>query len=248
MTSRKNHPTKHQSKKVTVPNYYTVSNIRLFGLFVLTLGIYPMYWFYKNWRALEAHSDRKVYPRLSAVLYHFFSYDLYTNVRRHAEETKTDIKVPAGLYAWATFFLAYIYLSFLPMMVIQGHMNAIKTKAFGDPHIHKGMSKGIYILAGLWIAYLILLIAGTVFSGDQTTSIQPPTNSNQSEIDAKKAASDSLTTQYDTCSSNLLARRDSVDTYDQNAVDAYNTDYQNCENIRVQQNAAADAYNSLLKQ
>lgn len=238
------HLKKPELDKKTVPKFYTVSNLKLIILFVFTFGIYANYWFYKNWKATEQVEEGRVYPILSALFYQFTSYDLYNNVRKQALKTKSEKKVAAGQYAWVTFFFAYLFISFLPIMLMQAHMNDIKTKAFGDPHIRKGMSKGMYLLAILWIGYIVLIIGAAILSGSDTVQTQNTTTSTNSEQNAKKATYDSLTAQYNTCSDNLIATRKTLNTYDQNSVDRYNTDYDTCENIRLQQNAAADDYNN----
>lgn len=68
------------------------------------------------------------------------------------------------------------------------------------------------------------------------------------EVQQSKDNMDALTKQYETCSEELIARKDSVDLYDQDAIDSYNSDYDACEAVRLRQNEAVDNYNKLIGQ
>lgn len=237
-------PSKKNDK---IPHYFTVSTFRLLFLGLASAGLYIIYWSYKNWKIIQAHEikmtgKKKTYlPFLSSVFFILTSYSLFDNVRDSMKEVDKDRKVGAGAAAWAVFFLNQVCLVAIPVLVMQNHMNHIKTKAFGAPVVKKGFSGGevVFIIVGLmWGGLFLLGLIASVNSSD--TSYLTP------EAEAQKTIMDNLTTEYDTCSDNLIVREKTLNKYSQSAVDSYNTDYDSCESVRLRQNAAVEKYNSLI--
>ncbi len=66
------------------------------------------------------------------------------------------------------------------------------------------------------------------------------------QIQGAKQAYDSLTEQYNACSSKLASEHGSVDTYDTQAVEAYNQETKDCQAVQQQQNQAAAKYDNLI--
>lgn len=66
------------------------------------------------------------------------------------------------------------------------------------------------------------------------------------EISRAKDHYDSLTAQYQACSTKLDGERDSIDTADDAAVNSYNQEMSDCQSILQQQHHAADVYNQLI--
>lgn len=134
------------------------------------------------------------------------------------------------------------------------------TKAFisdkefliGEPKRKKTSTTAWVILLSLIAIFIVLIIvAASSDSSDTstTTSTSPSTSTTTTitpEIQAAKDRMDSLTAQYEKCSSDLIARKPSVDRYSQYAIDSYNADLQTCENVRLEQNAQVEKYNKLI--
>ncbi len=231
---------KKQLKK-DIPEYFTVSALRLTLLSFLTFGLYSRYWAYKNWKAVEEISVLnkkgkvvKVHPILSAIFFPLISYELFVRVRNSMGVIDKDKKVRAGLSAWFVFFLSYAGLTFIPLLATQRQMNYIKEKAHGNKNVHSGTSVGEVIFVLLGLAYTALVIVSLVNSSGSGLS---------SDQSAKKSTMDSLTAQYTLCSEALATRRPSVDTTSNVAIDSYNADLAKCEEVRLKQNAAVDEYN-----
>jgi hypothetical protein len=74
------------------PLYHHVSLLKFSVLAVCTFGIYPLYWFYRNWRFIRQRDNRKLWPFWRAVFSPLWCYPLYR-----------DLAVAAGRQtpAWA---------------------------------------------------------------------------------------------------------------------------------------------------
>lgn len=120
----------------------------------------------------------------------------------------------------------------------------------GEPKRKKRNKIAWAILLSI-IAIFIVLIAIAISSSSSDSGTDTSTNTpitSTSEIQAAKDKMDSLTAQYETCSSDLVAREKTLNRYSQYAVDSYNSDYDACEDIRLEQNAQVDRYNSMIGQ
>jgi RNA polymerase subunit RPABC4/transcription elongation factor Spt4 len=65
--------------------YYGISVTKLVLLSLLTLGLYELYWFYRNWSLIKAQEQVKIIPILRAVFSVFFCYQLFKKVRLSAQ-------------------------------------------------------------------------------------------------------------------------------------------------------------------
>ncbi len=118
----------------------------------------------------------------------------------------------------------------------------------GEPKRKKRNKIAWAILLSIITIFIILIVLAIASSSSDTGTTANPNTTGTSEIQAAKDKMDSLTAQYKQCSSDLAARESSVNRYSQSAVDSYNADWQACEDVRFQQNAAVDSYNSMIGQ
>lgn len=91
---------------------FSVRPLKLVILSLVTLGLYPLYWFYRNWQ-LALRSGQSVSPLLRTLFAAIFSYSAFRRVRAEAAGAGIDPGLPAGLLAFA-FFLVPAF-SQLPM-------------------------------------------------------------------------------------------------------------------------------------
>jgi hypothetical protein len=65
--------------------YFRVPMVYLTALCLLTLGIYQIYWFYKNWAAVKkAKGIRGIYPFWRALFAALFCWSLFKRIRNKA--------------------------------------------------------------------------------------------------------------------------------------------------------------------
>jgi len=118
----------------------------------------------------------------------------------------------------------------------------------GEPKRKKRNKIAMTILLSI-IAIFIVLIVIAVASSSSDSDTGTSTNATITpEIQAAKDRMDSLTAQYEQCSSDLVAREKTLNKYSQYAVDSYNSDYDACEDIRLEQNSQVNKYNSMIGQ
>ncbi len=78
--------------------YYIVSPGKFAILFLATLGLYQLYWFWRNWRGykrackLEGSSDADIWPIPRAIFAVFFIHSLFRNVVAYANEKQRSLQ------------------------------------------------------------------------------------------------------------------------------------------------------------
>ncbi len=161
------------------PVYFPVSVKKLILMSIFTLGLYQVYWFYKNWRLIRENEGWKVHAGIRAFFAIFFCYSLIKRILERAKSLDliTSAK-PRGLTAgWILF--AYIF-NFLPdpfwliglysvlfLVPVQRASNAIN-EALSPGHDRNTRFSSlniVLILIGLMILILSILEAlGTFLS------------------------------------------------------------------------------------
>jgi hypothetical protein len=83
--------------------FYLVSPSKLAVMALATFGYYLIYWFYKQWRALQLRRDRKIRPVWRALFAPFFLYSLSRQIRNEAQARGIEP-------SWTPAALAVVYL------------------------------------------------------------------------------------------------------------------------------------------
>lgn len=89
--------------------FFPSSQKKLIILFIATLGLYSVYWFYKNWQIHQNVMDDKVIPALRGFFYIFFTYSLFKRVADTAD--RKNISTPWGAGWLATVFILLTIVS-----------------------------------------------------------------------------------------------------------------------------------------
>ena len=79
------------------PAFFPVSRRKLIVMSLLTLTLYQLFWYYKNWACVRARGAR-VLPLLRTIFAVFFCYSLFRRVRRHRRDL-ASARLQAGLLA-----------------------------------------------------------------------------------------------------------------------------------------------------
>jgi hypothetical protein len=79
--------------------FFDVSLPKLAVLSVCSLGIYEMYWFYKNWQIVRARERSDISPLWRAGLGFIFCYAMFKRVREYDAQTGGSAALPAGALA-----------------------------------------------------------------------------------------------------------------------------------------------------
>lgn len=231
-----------------------------------TFNLYSLYWAYKHWRAIRVSTGVRTWPVLSAIFQLFTSYPLFRHIRDSAQKHGDKAFRKAGLAATG-YIIMFVMLNaawrvesrtiegavtglvFIGLLAagiaailatVQRAANAHNIAVLGKKHQFKSVFAGEIVFAIVGVIIGIAAIIGT-FSLVGTVDIGSLSG------EAKNAYSrmESLRKEYDHCSGDLDTRRSSVDTSSEYAVNSYNTDWQACEDTRLELNRTVDTYNKL---
>ncbi len=89
--------------------FFPVSEGKLITLYILSFGLYGIYWFQQNWKRQQPMMDKKIYPVWRAIFSIFFTHSLFKRIDQQAVHLPQQHKFNAN--ALATFFVAAIVVS-----------------------------------------------------------------------------------------------------------------------------------------
>jgi hypothetical protein len=92
--------------------YYPVSLLKFAVLSIATLGLYHVYWFYKQWAYIRARDDNAVMPVIRAVFFPFWFYALFRDLRADSIKRFGYTHLP-GAFMIVLLLLVYLALSIL---------------------------------------------------------------------------------------------------------------------------------------
>ncbi|MGE5298457.1 MAG: DUF4234 domain-containing protein [Acidobacteriota bacterium] len=234
---------------------------------IITLGFYPLYWVYKHYALISKSTQDKTYPVLSTIFQLFTIYPLMVRIKHAAKQSGYTRFQHAGWAAAGYIILlifsnaankaatnsteqvfAYVVTVLLLssgtaaiMAVVQRAANASNLEKLGKSHVFRTAYVGevIMIIIGVIIAILAIVLSFYNATVPAPSTVSPEKQNIYNRIE-------SLRSQYDACSADLTSREGSVDTSNSYEVDTYNSDWQACENTRLELNSNVDAYNAAL--
>ncbi|MQA55021.1 hypothetical protein [Pseudomonas piscis] len=74
------------------PPFYVVSRGKFLTLFILTFGLYRVYWAYKNWKQFKQDSGEEMWPVARAIFAIFFTHALYREADARLKRDGQDFK------------------------------------------------------------------------------------------------------------------------------------------------------------
>ena len=60
--------------------YYVVAPGKFLALTILTMGLYLVYWFYRQWRTVKDRDQSDIWPVPRGLFYIFFTHSLYADI------------------------------------------------------------------------------------------------------------------------------------------------------------------------
>ncbi len=168
--------------------YFPVSEGKLMTLYILSFGLYGVYWFYKNWKLQQPKMDKKIFPLLRAIFSIFFTHSLFNRINKSAEHLEQKHTFNANLLA--TFFVAAVVvgnlldriaastsvlenlsnstiiitslviflLSAYPLAAVQATVNRINNDMLG--YLNHKYSMWNYLLIVLGVIFWVMLALG----------------------------------------------------------------------------------------
>lgn len=168
------------TQKSDAGSYFTVSQVKLVVLTLMTLNFYLFYWTFKQWKAIKLRDGVDISPFWRTVFSVFYINSLFTDIRTNAVQANIpygpSTATLSGMYIGAAIlgnigsrldFTPLWFLSFLlvvPVSMIQKEANAVVLQS--NPHADMNEQfTGLNILTmvvglALWALVILGLVAG----------------------------------------------------------------------------------------
>ena len=89
--------------------FFPVSEGKLITLYLLSFGLYGIYWFQQNWKRQQPMMDKKIYPVWRGIFSIFFTHSLFKRIDQQAVHLPQQHKFNANILA--SFFVVAIIVS-----------------------------------------------------------------------------------------------------------------------------------------
>jgi hypothetical protein len=157
----------------TAAAYYSPSTVKMVLLCPTTMGLYTVYWFWRNWQAIKRETGGSQWPWARALFSPIWSFICFSDLRDVASSRRRELAFAPGLLGAAYFLLnltsrlpnaAWLFalLSFLPLLPV----NSLLRRYHQDERVDmRRMDRFnvwhilVIIFGGL---FLLLAIIGTV--------------------------------------------------------------------------------------
>ena len=67
-------------------DYYVVAPGKFLTLTILTLGLYLIYWFYRQWRSVKERDESDIWPIPRGIFYIFFTHSLFSDIKERLRD------------------------------------------------------------------------------------------------------------------------------------------------------------------
>jgi hypothetical protein len=239
-------------------NLFAISLPRLIILSFISLGLYEVYWFSRNWKALSKTNSEIKHTVWRSLFSIFYCYSLFKIIFGVARKQGLNPKINPGLLAISYIILSYLGvglarnhnlstpiqiaiaiapLSVIPLIPVQQVIRSINNHETIKSEFKPRFGEVAIILIG-FILFMFVVVS----------TLRPmstiPYDQNQAKTLLKKAQQ--LSAEYNACSDVAKQRLSVLDKTSQPAIDSYNSYLDKCESVRVEQNATVSKYNSFV--
>ena len=163
------------TRDVVAAAYYSPPTLKLASLSLVTLGLYPLYWFWQNWRAIKRETGGTQWPWARALFAPLWSFLCFSDLRDIAVSRRRELAFAPGLLA-AVYFLLNLggrlpggmalvsLLTFVPLLPINSLLRRY--------HREEGVDMQRMDRFGVWHILLLLFGAGFLLLGLFGLSLQ----------------------------------------------------------------------------
>lgn len=156
------------TRDVVAAAYYSPPTLKLASLSLVTLGLYPLYWFWQNWRAIKRETGGTQWPWARALFAPLWSFLCFSDLRDIAVSRHRELAFAPGLLA-AVYFLLNLggrlpggmglvsLLTFVPLLPINSLLRRY--------HREEGVDMQRMDRFGVWHILLLLFGAGFLLLG-----------------------------------------------------------------------------------
>lgn len=206
--------------------YFSISLKRLAILSVLTLGIYEIYWFYKNWKAIQKVEKQDISPFWRAWFAIFYCHGLFKKILQSAKRHGYNGSYSSGLIATVyivlllvgnslsraeNFGFGFYILSFLigsstfiPLLFVQKAINFNNSKVVQNYNVGKKFLKGEIISITLGIIYFGLILSLTAFNVFNSITFKDESSKQTIIEECLKSGNELVSREYCECAYNYI--------------------------------------------
>lgn len=171
------------------PYPYIISTWKLVIMSIATLGIYTIYWFYrqfKSFNAVDSQNNGTFIFWVCAIFSPLSSFLLFSRINKNLKEVNHGKGFDDTVHALVYFFLAGLWLGFVPLIFVQQKINHYWERKYSDR-----VEKSEFGLWN-WITVIVSVFALLVIFSSEDTVTDTPTSS-----DTNIQTSSNLTQGYD---------------------------------------------------
>jgi hypothetical protein len=154
----------------TQPVFFPVGTAKLAIMSLGTLGLYQLYWSYKNWKSVQRLTGDKLNAPLRALFYPLTSYFLFKRISQEGRKLHPEMSISAGPLATALLVMTLLWrvpdpywlvslLAFVPFLPVQAQVNLLNQKMAPGTDANtrlRGWNFVAILLGGLVLALAIV--------------------------------------------------------------------------------------------
>jgi hypothetical protein len=171
ISSEPEYPTTARAHLAEYP-FFPVSVPKFIALSLCTLGLYELYWCFKNWTRIKQRSGENLSPFWRAVFAPCWGIQLFRTVREHAQEQGISTEWSADTLGICYICLALSWrlpdpwsliasATFLPFLPVLQTVRLVNAKATASEDRNESLSLSNFITLMLGGLVLVLTIVGS---------------------------------------------------------------------------------------
>lgn len=160
-----------QSKAGTRPLFFETSPGKLILLSIVTLGIYELYWFYRNWKLVKEWTGTDIKPFWRAFFGFFYCHSLLSHIKECGDKSGTNPKFSPGLLtaAWIVVSLLHklpdpywlvCYLAVFALVPLQKEIHKLNQLSAPEYPLNNKLSAWQTVGAVCGGLFFLLVLAG----------------------------------------------------------------------------------------
>lgn len=151
-----------------VGQFHAMAVWKLVVMSLCTLGLYELFWFYRNWNRVRERTGGGLSPFWRAFFAPFWAYSLFQEVRADARAQETRTGWSSGALAVAFVMCTIVsrlpdpvallaFLSVLPLIPVQNTINALAARRGARPDdTFRGRHAAVAVIGGILFVLVVI--------------------------------------------------------------------------------------------
>jgi hypothetical protein len=151
--------------------FFLVSRTKLAVMWLSTLGLYQVYWFYRHWKLTKLRTRSDIWPLPRAIFALFFTHSLLRSVRLAAAEADVEPSFKVQASAWGFIVLSLLHrlpdpywlvtmLSFVPLLPVQHTINETQRRNAPTADMNSGFTLANWVVIAIGLVFWALVFVG----------------------------------------------------------------------------------------